>query len=100
MCLLVDFVIAFFAYALSIRLANQVLFMLNVTQVDQEENPILRRENVASRLNRAGYMVAVGMRSFFFAIHLVFWLFGPVFLVAATIGLVITLYQIDRHPAD
>ena len=97
MCLLVDFVIAFFAYAMSIRLANQVLFMLNVPQSDQEEHPILRHENVAKRLNRAGYMVAVGMRSFFFAIPLVFWLFGPVFLVAATIGLVVALYQIDRH---
>lgn len=100
MCLLLDFVIAFFAYALSIRLANQVLFMLNVPQSDQAENPVLAHDNVANRLNQAGYMVAVGMRAFFFAIPLVFWLFGPLFLIAATIGLVITLYRLDRHQTD
>lgn len=100
MCLLLDFVIAFFAYALSIRLANQVLFMLNVPQSDQAENPVLAHDNVANRLNQAGYMVAVGMRAFFFAIPLVFWLFGPLFLIVATIGLVITLYRLDRHQTD
>jgi uncharacterized membrane protein len=100
MCLLLDFVIAFFAYAMAIRLANQVLFMLNVPRNDQERNPILSHENVANRMNQAGYMIAVGMRAFFFAIPLVFWLFGPLFLVVATIGLVITLYRLDRHHSD
>jgi uncharacterized membrane protein len=96
MCLLADFLVAFFAYAMSIRLANQVLFMLNVPQKDFEANPVLSPEHVAARLNQAGNMIAIGMRAFFFAIPLVFWLFGPVFLVLATIGLVITLNHIDR----
>jgi uncharacterized membrane protein len=100
MCLLLDFVIAFFAYALSIRLANQVLFMINVPQADQESNPVLSHENVANRMNQAGYMVAVGMRAYFYAIPLVFWLFGPLFLIVATMGLVITLYRLDRHQSD
>ena len=100
MCLLLDFVIAFYAYAMSIRLANQVLFMLNVPKSDVEKNPVLSHEIVANRLNQAGYMVAIGMRSFFFAIPLVFWLFGPLFLVLATIGLVITLSRLDRHQSD
>ncbi len=97
MCLLADFLFAFFAYAMSIRLANQVLFMLNVSAQDQEGHPILSPDNVAARLNQAGQMVAVGMRSFFFAIPLVFWLFGPVFFVLATIGLVVALNYIDQH---
>jgi uncharacterized membrane protein len=37
------------------------------------------------------------MRAFFFAIPLVFWLFGPVFLFLATVGLVAALNYIDRH---
>jgi uncharacterized membrane protein len=97
MCLLADFLFAFFAYAMSIRLANQVLFMLNVPIKGQEEHPILSPENVAARLNQAGQMVAIGMRAFFFAIPLVFWLFGPVFLFLATVGLVAALNYIDRH---
>jgi uncharacterized membrane protein len=97
MCLLADFLFAFFAYAMSIRLANQVLFMLNVPIKDQKEHPILSPDNVAARLNQAGQMVAIGMRAFFFAIPLVFWLFGPVFLFLATVGLVAALNYIDRH---
>ncbi|MGA7949666.1 MAG: DUF599 domain-containing protein [Thiobacillaceae bacterium] len=100
MCLLADFIIAFFAYALAIRLANQVLFMLNVPRDDQTENPVLAYEGVAKRLNQAGYMIAVGMRAFFFAIPLVFWLFGPLFLIVATIGLVIALHRLDRYQED
>lgn len=100
MCLLADFIIAFFSYAMSIRLANQVLFMLNVPLADQVNHPVLSHENVAKRLNQAGQMIAVGMRAFFFAIPLVFWLFGPLFLVVATIGLVITLNHLDQHQAN
>lgn len=97
MCLLADFLFAFFSYAMAIRLANQVLFMLNVPRQEQETNPALSPENVADRLNQAGSMIAIGMRAFLFAIPLVFWLFGPVFLVMATMGLVATLARIDRH---
>jgi uncharacterized membrane protein len=97
MCLLADFLVAFFAYAMAIRLANQVVFMINVPARDQEENPILSPDNVALRLNQAGNMIAVGMRAFMFAIPLVFWLFGPLFLVLATVGLVVILKRIDRH---
>ena len=57
----------------------------------------LAPEAVARRLNRAGYMIAVGIRSLFVAVPLVFWLFGPAFLVIATIGLLIVLYRLDRN---
>jgi len=42
-------------------------------------------------------MIAVGIRSLFVAVPLVFWLFGPAFLVIATIGLLIVLYRPDRN---
>jgi len=41
-------------------------------------------------------LFAIGMRAFSFAVPLVFWLFGPPFLVIATIGLLIALYHLDR----
>ena len=53
-------------------------------------------EAVARRLNRAGNLFAVGMRAFFFAVPLVFWLFGPLFLLVATTGLVLALHRLDR----
>ena len=99
MCLLAAFIGAFFAYAMSMRLATHVLFMLNVPHKGQGVHPGLSPESVAQRLNQAGNMVALGMRSILFAVPVVFWLFGPVFLVLASIGLVVVLYHLDRHEA-
>jgi uncharacterized membrane protein len=94
LCLLVDFIVAFFAFAMSVRLVNHVVFMINVP--DQDAHPALSPHNVAHRLNRAGNLFAVGMRAFFFAVPLVFWLFGTTFLIVATVGLVLALYRLDR----
>lgn len=95
--LLADFLVAFFAYAMAIRLANHVLFMLNVPKEAQTAHGVLTPANVARRLNRAGYLMAIGMRAYIFAIPLVFWLFGPLFLVLATAGTIGILARIDRH---
>ena len=97
MCLLADFLVAFFAYAMAVRLTNHVLFMLNVPKEFQDTHDMLSPKNVAGRLNQAGYMVAVGMRAFIFSIPLVFWLFGPVYLILATAGVVAILSNIDRR---
>jgi uncharacterized membrane protein len=97
LCLLADFVVAFFAFTMSIRLANHVLFQMNLPRDAQAADPALSPEAVAQRLNRAGRMVTIGIRSLFFAVPLVFWLFGPAFLVAATVGLLITLNRLDRN---
>jgi uncharacterized membrane protein len=99
MFLLVDFIVAFFAFAMSVRLANHVVFMVNVPDHDAHHN--LSPKAVARRLHRAGNMFAIGMRAFFFAVPLVFWLFGPYFLLISSIGLVVALYHLDRcEPED
>jgi uncharacterized membrane protein len=97
--LLVTFIVAFFAFSMSVRLTNHVVFMLNVPQHDAHHN--LSPKAVGRRMQRAGSMFAIGMRAFFFAVPLVFWLFGPYFLLASSVGLVITLYRLDRsEPED
>jgi uncharacterized membrane protein len=98
MFLLLDFIVAFFAFAMSVRLANHVVFMVNVPEHDANHN--LSPKAVARRLHRAGNMFAIGMRAFFFAVPLVFWLFGPYFLLASSIALVIALYQLDRSESE
>lgn len=97
LALLVDFIVAFFAFAMAVRLANHVGFMINVGTSDVP--PALSADAVARRLNRAGNHFAIGLRAFFFAVPLVFWLFGPVFLVLATLGLVVALHRLDRSKA-
>jgi uncharacterized membrane protein len=96
--LLVDFIVAFFAFVMSVRLVNQVVFMINAPGAAAHHN--LTPTAVANRLNRAGNLFATGTRAFFFAVPLVFWLFGPVFLVLATLGLVVTLVQLDRSEPE
>lgn len=99
MFLLLDFIVAFFAFAMSVRLANHVVFMVNVPEHGAHHN--LSPRAVARRLHRAGNMFAVGMRAFFFAVPLVFWLFGPYFLMLSSVGLVVALYHLDRcEPED
>jgi len=97
MCLLAVFIVAFFAFAMAIRLANHVVFMVNVP--GPWTHPSLTPEGVADRLNGAGRQFATGMRAFFFAVPLVFWLFGPVFLAVASVGLVFALHRLDRSAA-
>ena len=95
--LLVDFITAFFAFARAVRLANHVVFMMNVP--DHNAHSEFSPDRVGDRLNRAGGYFAVGMRAFFMAIPLVFWLFGPVLLVVASCALVVILFHLDRSPA-
>lgn len=97
MCLLADFMVALFSYVLSIRLANHVLFMLNIPKDVYSHQKALSPEAVAARLNRAGQFIAIGTRAYFFAIPLVFWLFGPIYMLAATIGIVLMLSRLDRQ---
>jgi uncharacterized membrane protein len=96
--LLADFIVAFFAFAMAIRLANHVVFMVNVP--GPSSHAALTPEGVADRLNRAGRQFSTGMRAFLFAVPLVFWLFGPIFLVVAAVGLVVALDRIDRIVAE
>ena len=97
MCLLIDFLIVFFSYAMSVRLANQVLFMINVPKESQAEHEVLSPKYVVRRLNMAGQMTAIGMRTLFFAIPLVFWLFGPIFFLLATVGVTTIVAKLDQN---
>lgn len=96
LCLLTALIIAFFAFAMTVRILNHVVFMVSLPLSDAVG--ALAPEKVAQRLNQAGKFYAIGMRAYFITVPLVFWLFGPMFLVAATFGLIVVLYFIDRSP--
>lgn len=94
--ILLDLFAAFFAFSMSIRLFNHVGFMINVPL--ERKHKVIDVQHVATHLNRAGKYYSIGMRTYYFLVPLIFWLFGPHFLVAATIGLVLVLYNADRAP--
>jgi len=96
LCLLSALIVAFFAFAMTIRVLNHVVFMVSLPAADAQ-GP-LAPEWVAQRLNQAGAFYTIGMRAYFVTVPLAFWLFGPALLVLSTLGLVLVLYRIDRSP--
>ena len=95
--LLLDFLIAFMCFAQAIRLNIHVGYMINIPKEDPRRLPI---SFVASQLNRAGHYHWMGLRCFYFAAPLLFWLFGPHYMVGASIVIVSILYRLDRMPGN
>ena len=91
--LLMDFLFAFLCFAQAVRLFIHVGFMINVPPSDPRRNS---PQFVSAQLNRAGIYHWLGMRAFYCAVPLVFWLFGPHFMVVATVVTVLVLYHLDR----
>jgi len=91
--LLAMLTLAFFSFAMVIRNLNHVVFMLGLRAEDAQG--VLAPERIARRLNHAGSLYTFGMRAFFMTVPLVFWLFGPAFLVAATVGIVTVFHWMD-----
>ena len=94
--LLLDLFVAFFSFSMCIRIYNHVGFMVNVPL--RLNHKMITPAHVASHLNRAGHFYSLGMRSYYYLIPLVFWLFGPHFMFIATVAMLIFLYRIDRAP--
>ena len=85
MLILVDFFVAFFSFSLAVRGYNHVGFLINVPK-DSDKHGITPAK-VALHLNRASAYYGIGMRTYYFSVPLVLWLFGPVWtLLYALIG--------------
>lgn len=96
LALLTVLIVAFFSFAMTIRVLNHVLFQITLPAEVAQDG--LSPDRVAQRLNHASVFYRIGMRAFFLTVPLVFWLFGPLFLIVATMGLVVVFYFLDRSP--
>jgi len=96
LCLVLDFMAAFFSFAMAIRLFIHVGFMINVPMAPGRE-PISPRQ-VALHLHRAGAFHSIGMRAYYLSVPLVLWLFGPHLMLLGSAVLVPVLFQLDRAP--
>ena len=95
--LLLDLFCAFFSFAMAVRVFNHVGYLVNVPL--SLGHKMICPAHVAVHLNRAGKFYSLGMRAFYFTVPLVFWLFGPHLMLAATIVLIVVLYYLDRAPS-
>jgi uncharacterized membrane protein len=96
--LLLDLFAGFFFFSSSIRLYNHVGYMINAPYNKQER--VMSPNVVAAQLNRAGHHYSMGMRGFYSMVPLVFWIFGPIFLLASTLVMLMILFHLDRTPRD
>lgn len=93
--LLLDLFAAFFFFSLAIRMYNHVGYLINSgPQASGPTDPAY----VARMLNRGGSYYSWGMRSYYLCVPFVFWLFGPLFMLSASLVLVVVLYHVDRSP--
>ena len=90
--LLVDMLAAFFFFSQAIRYLAHVSLMISAPA--EAASPSM----VAKLLIHAGRFHTRGMRCYYYAGPVLFWLFGPLYLVLATAGLVVALYVLDRSP--
>ncbi len=93
--LLIDLFAAFFFFSLAIRMYNHVGYLIN--SGPQASGPV-DPAYVARILNRGGRYYSYGMRSYYLCVPFVFWLFGPLFMLAASVLLIVALYHVDRSP--
>lgn len=93
-----DLFVAFFSFMMAVRVYNHVGYLIN-TPVNEDQAVVLPT-HVADFLNRGGRYYSAGQRAFYFLVPLVFWLFGPHFMLLATCGMLVVLYNADRAPRD
>lgn len=94
--LLINLFVAFFSFSMSIRVYNHVGFLINVPL--SLNHPALTAKHIAAHLNSAGKYYSIGMRTYYYCVPLVFWLFGPYLMLLATFALIPLLYKHDRAP--
>ena len=95
LCMLVTLFFAFYNFSNAIRIYNNVGYMINVRQMHEANTYSVNL--IAGQLNRAGQFFSIGMRSYYYLVPLVCWLFGPLYMVAAAIALVtVLLPRVDK----
>jgi uncharacterized membrane protein len=94
--LLVNLFIAFFNFSFSIRLYHHVGFM--ITAPSEEGNFGASYTLVSMQLNKAAHYFHQGMHAYYFLVPLIFWLFGPLFMVAATVVMIAIIFIIEKTP--
>jgi len=96
MLLLVDFFVAFFSFSLAVRGYFHAGFLVNVPIRQGKHGVTIAR--VVRVLDRASKYFTIGMRTYYFSVPLVLWLFGPAWMLLATIVLVAILNHLDHLP--
>ena len=93
MVLILDFLFAFFNFALSIRYYNHTSYAINIPS---KQEPMVTYEAISAIINHGSIHYTLGMRAYYLSVPLLLWLFGPSWMLAGSIGILFVLRNIDR----
>jgi uncharacterized membrane protein len=93
--LVIVLLVVFFCFTMCIRLYNHVGYLVAVPRGAPNA---MSAAGIARILNQGGAYFSRGMRSYYFSVPVLFWLFGPYFVVLSTAALIPVLWHIDRAP--
>ncbi len=97
LCILLLLFYAFFNFVNAIRVTNHVGYMISIKEAPGRTH--FSHAMVASQLNRGSQFFSVGVRSYYYLVPLIFWLFGPLYMIVSTVILVFVLLpKIDKTP--
>ena len=94
--MLFDLLFAFFSFAMAVRIFHHIGYLINVPLDKAVEATQIRQ--VVAHINRAGTYYRIGMRAYYFTVPLLFWLFGPTWMLGATLAMLYFMFHLDRAP--
>jgi hypothetical protein len=94
--MLFDLLFAFFSFAMAVRIFHHIGYLINVPLDKAVEAAQIRQ--VVAHINRAGTYYRIGMRAYYFTVPLLFWLFGPTWMLGATLAMLYFMFHLDRAP--
>lgn len=96
--LVITFFIAFFCFSMAIRFFNHVGYMIGLSAGNDEKEHLF--QITLLYLNNAGRFYSYGNRAFYFSLPFILWFFGPYFLIAGTVMLLVGLALLDHAPCS
>nr|WP_320012734.1 DUF599 domain-containing protein [uncultured Desulfobulbus sp.] len=88
------FFLTFFNFTLAIRYYNHASYMINTEATDDTACSI---HSVTQTLNRGALHYTFGMRGFYLSAPLALWLFGPAWMLAGFLALIVVLFRLDSE---
>ena len=77
---------------------NQVGHLINVPVDKSGKSHGVTPVTVALHLNRAAAYYGIGMRTYYFSVPLLLWVFGATWMVISTFGVLLVLNHLDHLP--
>jgi uncharacterized membrane protein len=91
--LVIVFFFSFFNFTLAIRHFNHASFGLGIPD---HSDGIATHEFMTHVINTGSFHYTLGMRGYYLAIPFGLWLFGPIWMLAGTVVMIVVLYKLDR----